>query len=289
MYTPALTVSAPKLNCSSYLHRMSRTNRILSGIKSSTLNVWKINLASQSFLVTPAHVVVFAKAGDSPVWETSPHLNELKNLDWRIPAKYFSFHNGSYDLAYVKCESSLDALDLDVHPVELPEKGTVFFKQPLNEDAKMYIHSPALRTEDVTLYKAPGNSQLLEAYNIGFGGHSGAGVFAVDSSNLLGMFVRRGEPLNAKQSISVDVPSVINRAYLAECLQAFLGLDQIAKDVAEMETKMIKRDDLWEVSTSLNFRRGLFLPASRFEPLIVEEPSVHVKEIEGMKAEIIRI
>lgn len=95
-----------------------------------------------------------------------------------------------------------------------------------------------------------------------------------------------GTILKAKHTVVEDVPPTVSP--LGKFLQSLLGLDRIAADVAAIKSNMVHRDDLWEVSTSVNFRRGLFLPASSFEPLMVHEPSVHIKEVEGKKAEVIR-
>jgi hypothetical protein len=206
-------------------------------------------------------------------------------LDWKIPAKYLALQSGAYDIAYAECDESVDALALDIHEVKAPEKGTVFFRQPLIENAEMRVDDPAFRAEEVTLYKASGGSRLLEAFHVGSRGQSGAGVFAENSTDLLGICVRRGILLKAKHTAVEDVPPTASP--LGKFLQSLLGLDRIAADGAEIKSNMVRRDDLWE-ATSFNFRRGLFLPASSFEPLMVREPSVHIKEMEGKKAEVVR-
>ena len=69
---------------------------IISAMPSKNVNMWKMSIAGNDFLVTPAHVAIFEKEG---VWKFSPFLHEYEKLTWKVPADFVEKQGVEWDLA----------------------------------------------------------------------------------------------------------------------------------------------------------------------------------------------
>ena len=192
-------------------------DRFRRACPSTNVNVWKVKIGSDCYLVTPAHVGVYSKDG---IWEKSKFLDDFKGEDWQIRPQYFREPSPQDDICWTKFQGDdSDALHLEESDIVDPMKACVIFRQPYDMNAVWVSPGPEMGATEVILYKSPKPSlivgsddipmsddrPMLESMDVGFRGMSGA-IAVNDNGKCIGMFVKRGTliPLKPPRKVSAE-------------------------------------------------------------------------------------
>jgi len=180
---------------------MKPCKTIKSATTSKFVNAWQVQLGNKRFVITPAHVAVHKKEGK---WLISKFIKDFKHLDWQIPEEYKSNRSPISDIAWAELsESSGTFLNLSEEIIEDPTTVDFYFRQPYDGEGK-WVDDSSFASLNAVLYPSP-ESKLLEAVDVGFRGMSGAIATKNATTELIGMFVKRGVALGWKSGPGGDV------------------------------------------------------------------------------------
>lgn len=264
--------------------------RIQSACPSPSVNAWRVKIGDYKYLITPAHVAIFNK---DQKWRFSHFLNDVKDLQWKIPYSYAVKPSPQYDICWAKLPSddTSNALSLDITPIMAPTKVNVLFRQPYNMEGKWVGSQSTLGSTEATLYESPNvrdittkqlaiagdfsdhSLPLVESIDIGFRGMSGA-IALSDTGHCRGMFVMRGNLIPLKKDVSsMQKFNFFERTFMpAVCAR----LDYLVDTT-------LTRDDLHELGVVFDARRGIFLTAAAMAS-IDRVLSLNVQDIVGQTA-----
>jgi hypothetical protein len=259
------------------------------------------------------------------LWTRSSFMSDVQHLNWKIPQKYVLDPQPECDLCWCKVEDDYndDYITIPERRINLPERISIFFRQPYDVSGNWIPEPSALGVIDAIVYSPPGDRSgdmhLFEALDVGFRGMSGAVGLRDDTTELVGMFVKRGSLIQLKQKNSIppknyipenhSIPSIFEEATRKNVIPAskkhytivqtffrsLLGLDLMEKSIDDRFHEMTKsiderfddltsivlqKKDLKELGAVFDARRGIFLSADAIRSLLREE-CVSVKDVEN--------
>ena len=256
------------------------------------LNAWRIQFGSRRFLITPAHVAVYKKHDR---WLISNFLRDFKHLNWFIPAVYLANFKPEDDLAWTEVppDSEGTFLDLSTDAILYPTNVDFYFRQPYNAEGK-WVDNSSFASITSVLYPSP-ESALLEAIDVGFRGMSGAIALKQETTELVGMFVRRGAALGLKEG--AEVPKFAHhrtKETIAEhssattpslspelkilCEYFNQKFERIEKKMDYLLQDALMKHDLNQLLGIVALRRGLVLPSHAIMKHIETSPAVELRK-----------
>ena len=298
-----------------------QTNKIYSYVTnargSKSINIWCVkNSDNKLYYILPAHVAIYPKDGK---WKISNFLGDRQTLEWKIPKSYAENPGSQSDLCWcepAENESSKSYIPLSNSLVN-PMKVDVYFRQPYDENGKRVEIQQNLAVTEVILYNVPTNNNkaiphLLEALNLGFRGISGAIALKKGTTELVGMFVKRGKLITLKKSkqprsiaqtaTSTRTENEIIYSPVQDFFRKLFGLNvmesRIKEEIGALREEMLEKlvlvnekldqtleeSDLKEVDTVFDAKRGIFLSSSSIAKLLCTEEFVHIKDLENKDA-----
>ena len=285
---------------------------------SQKVNAWNLKIGSKMYLITPAHVAVYSKENK---WVVSDFLSDLRHLDWKIPVDYKNSPEPAFDICWTDGDDdATDFISLDISSfTHLPASIDLYFRQPYDLSGKWVAAPGNLGVKNAVLYSTPDDTKkdqpLFEALDVGFRGMSGAVGLRHDTTELVGMFVKRGALIQLKSQKNMQDKRLTNKGEQARDLgvlprlnkeyspvqrffRSLLGLDDMESkfdskfdyldrkfdskfdDLAEI---VLCKADLKELGAVFDARRGIFLSAAAIHSLI-QGDYIHLNQLENCPA-----
>lgn len=154
------------------------------------LNAWKIILGKETYMITPAHNLIYKKHNNLQI----SHLIRPKDISgWNVDKRFVDSNDILYDLAWKKL--SWNEPGLYSYPTDLSNivKCNFYYYQPYNYKGVL-TNEYNIGCIDGYVYKSP-EIDYYESINVGFRGMSGAIVTipGCNINNFIGMFIRKCE------------------------------------------------------------------------------------------------
>ena len=269
-------------------------NQITKCMPSNNVNAWKMRVADEIFIVTPAHVAFYEKDNK---WTMSQFLDDFKELDWKVPASYIIHQDVESDLCWAKwnhnnLNDGTNYLSL-AENIVLPLSVDVVFRQPFD------MHGNKVNSIDSTIgvvekivYRTPYtyskvddcqiesvNCDMFEAIDTGFRGMSGA--VAISNGFCVGMFVKRGTQVKFRKNKIDSMKKKHKFDAIASFIRRYLGLYDVDEVIDKITADVLTQTDLHELGVVFDARRGIFLPSTRIASLVSDKHSISLKQIIG--------
>lgn len=263
------------------INGLKHFDRITKACPSPKVNVWKVNINKNRYLINPAHVALFAK---NNLWQRSHFLDDFYKFKWNIPFSYLVRPCPQSDICWAKLpdDDGSDALELDVIPITEPLNVDVVYRQPYHMNGT-WVSESTFGATQATVYRTP-SEDLIESIDIGFKGMSGAVALSSDSK-LVGLFVKRASLIQLKKP---DPPSHVSEQFtdFKTPFERFIAdrLNDIDDRLQYLTNITLTRNDMHELGVVFDARRGIFLPSASIVHIIDHVKSLEIDDILGQPA-----
>lgn len=196
-----------------------KTYNLIKSIGCKTINAWSINVNNKSYIITPAHNLIYQTSiTESTSKSTSKTTNKSwiksnftdssdikyfqKEYDnkWYVMKKYINTKSPLYDLAFIEIDKNyMKTINLDkaTSLSSIPNANFYFYQSYDYKGDKTNDFS--LGQLNGILYKSP-TIDYYECLNVGFRGMSGSIV--TNKNKCIGIFIRTGTNLGVNKSDS---------------------------------------------------------------------------------------
>ena len=195
---------------------MNKTKINFVGLK--TLNIWKISIGNEKFLVSPAHYIIYKKNQSDINWSYNKNLPLKYNSGWYFLNEYLSkpISNIKMDFAFKPISKYEKTIYTEQTNPDMIYDIKYYFYQPYNHIGQNIceqnpIAKPSLGSGYGCMYQHPG-TEYFESIGMGWRGLSGALITNAKTNDFLGLFTRRISYLGVNNTNTQDIINTTNNS-----------------------------------------------------------------------------